>query len=299
MTNYLIPYKRLKGHEDPLLREYTYGHDKNRGKMLYERVKEGDYLFFHTHRKGKDVLTAYYVVEQVLPTEEAQKDDLITRKFKNPHLSHEPFKWDTLVFGNPIYSKVLEHPVDIDKETLAGLSSNPKSIVRPWVKLNNDDIRLLLQLIETREKQGFLKETFLSSSEVEQLQELDIESFIHNNATKLGEYKAFKRQYELKSGNRIDLILKGSHGLLIVEVKKGAIGPEALNQLKGYIQELKDDRELKGEVKLGVKGVIVCADILPYFEDYYRKQIENRRVEVYTYGWRFNLNKYVTKSSLY
>ena len=58
----------------------------------------------------------------------------------------------------------------------------------------------------------------------------------------------------MKSGNRIDLILKGSHGLLIVEVKKGAIGPEALKQLKGYIQELKDDRELKGEVNSVSKG---------------------------------------------
>ncbi len=294
MTNYLIPYKRLIGHEDPLLREYTYGHDKNRGKMLRERVKKGDYLFFHIHRKGKDILTAYYVIELVLPTEEAKQDSLVLGKYKNPHLSCKASEWDTIVFGNPIYSRVLEHPIEINKDTLASLSRKPRGIVRPWLKLNDNDITLLLRLIEKNEEQGFLKDTFLSSYEIEQLREHDIEGFIYNNPATLGEFKPLKRQYQLASGNRIDLILKGLYGITVVEVKKGAIGPEAYKQLKGYIQEIKGDGELKEEVKLGVKGIIVCADVLPFFEDYYRKKTEDKKVEVYTYGWRFNLNKYGT-----
>jgi hypothetical protein len=262
--------------------------------MLRERVKKGEYLFFHTHRKGKDVLTAYYFVEKVLPTNEAQKDTRLIEYFKNPHLSCKPSKWDTIVFGNPIYSRILEHPLEVSRQTLASLSRKPKSIIRPWIVLNDDDIELLIHLIRDHESQGFLKDTILSSSEVEQLREEDVESFIHSNPTRLGEFKPFKRQYELKSGKRIDLVLKGPQGLLVVEVKEGAIGPETYKQLKGYIEEVKDDTELGKEAKTGVKGAIVCSDILPAFEDYYKKRIEDKKVEVFTYGWRFNLNKYGT-----
>ncbi len=51
MTSYLIPYidpRKIDGHEDPMLDEYTYGDVGERGKKLLEKVKKGDFLSKYT-----------------------------------------------------------------------------------------------------------------------------------------------------------------------------------------------------------------------------------------------------------
>ena len=165
--NYLIPYvdpRKIGGHEDPLLEEFTYGDINIRGKMLRDKVKKGDYLFFHTNKKGKHVITAYYVIGKVMSTEDAKNDELIVSKYRNPHLfSEETHDYDTIVFGNSVYSKILKHPFIINRALLDKLSGKPKSISRPWLKLTNEDVKFLLDEINNYEKQGFLKDTFLSS----------------------------------------------------------------------------------------------------------------------------------------
>lgn len=287
MSNYLIPYvdpRKIEGHEDPVLKEFTYGDDKKRGKILLDKVKKGDFLFFHTNRKGKHAITAYYFVEKVMLTEDAKKDELIILKYRNPHLYHEGSNNDTIVFGNPIYSKILRHPLVVNEATQNKLSRKPKSIDRPWIKLNNEDVKFLLNEIDKYEKQSFLKDTFLSSNEVEQLQEEDIERFIESNPKLFDKsLNAHKRQYVLKSGDRVDLLLKDKERLVVVEIKKGAIGREAFKQIKRYL------KEVKSEFRCKVSGVIICSDILPAFEDFFVKKAEEENIEIYLYSWKFNL----------
>lgn len=256
MANYLIPYidpRKLGGHEDPVLEEFTYGDIERRGKFLRENIKRGDFLFFHTSRKGKRVITAYYVVEKVIATEEAKADRLIVSKYKNIHLHRkELYEKDTIVFGNPIYSRILKRPLVLTPEILNKLSSRPRlnpkqtelaaisSALRNWIKLNKKDVEFLLSQIEKNEQKGHLKDKFLSSYEVEQLQEEDIENFIAMNPQKLGRnLEFFKRQYVLESGERIDLLLKDKKSIVVVEIKKGSIGRDVYNQIRRYMKEVK------------------------------------------------------------
>lgn len=286
MPSYLIPYidpMKIGGHEDPILEEFTYGDINRRGKILRDKVKNGDFLFFHTNRKGRHVITAYYFVEKVMPTEYTKNDKYIISKYRNPHLSREElYNYDTVVFGNPIYSKILRHSFITDMEVLNKLSSKPKSIYRPW--LGNEDVNFLLDEINKFEKQSFLKDTFLSSNEVEQLQEEDIEGFIESNPQTVEKnLSTFKRQYVLKSGERVDLLLKDKDVLVVVEIKRGSIGRDTYNQIRRY------QKEVENEFKCKVGGVIICSDILPAFEDFFMKKIEKCDLKVYFYSWKFNL----------
>ena len=95
-----------------------------------------------------------------------------------------------------------------------------------------------------------------------------------------------KRQYVLESGNRLDLLLKDRNEMVVVEIKLDNIGKEVYNQINGYIKELRNEFHKK------VKGVIVCRDILPAFEDFYLKKIEKDKIKVYFYSWKFNLRQF-------
>jgi hypothetical protein len=300
MASYLIPYvdPRQLGEEDPMFKEFTYGEAKRRGKILREKVKKGDFLFFHTSRKGKRVITAYYVVEKVMATEDAKRDKLIKYKYENPHLYHEKlYKNDTIVFGNPIYSRVLKRPLILTTKILNKLSKPPKlnpnqkeqlaaitSALRNWKELTDKDVNFLFSEIEKNEEQSVLKDTFLSTSEVEQLDEADIEKFVATKPSILGsDIKFYKKQYNLKSGKRVDLLLEDKRGLIVVEIKKGRIGKEAYKQVKTYLEEIRK------EFKRSARGIIICEDILPAFEEFFIKKIEKGEIEVYLYGWKYDL----------
>ncbi len=292
MASYLIPYldpRKIGGHDDPRLDEYTYGDSgRIRGGMLLNNVAKGDFLFFHTNMKGKHVITAYFCVERSMLTTEAKKDPLIARKYRNPHLAFDhPGEYDTIVFGNVIYSRALTHPVPLTPDIQGALSRRPKSIARPWVRLGKTDVELLLSKIEASEEEGFLKDTFLSSSEVQQIMEEDIETFIQSNPQVLGAtLKPFRRQHVLQSGDRADLILQDHAGLLVVEIKKGAIGREAFQQVSKYA------RQVRSELGRTTRAAIVCGDVLPTFEEFFDRQIQQGKIDVYLYSWRFNVRRY-------
>lgn len=84
--NLLIPYKYLRHHNDPKFDEFTYGDSGGRARKLKKDLRKGDYVFFHASTGGKKCITAYYVVDRVLDTVEACKNDDIVRKYKNPHI---------------------------------------------------------------------------------------------------------------------------------------------------------------------------------------------------------------------
>lgn len=289
MASYLIPYldpRKIAGHDDPRLDEYTYGESgRIRGGILLNKVAQGDYLFFHTNMKGKHVITAYFWVERSMLTVEAKRHPLIARKYRNPHLAYDdPGEYDTIVFGNVVYSKALPHPLSLTPDIQGALSRKPNSISRPWVRLHKTDVELLLSKIAASEEEGFLKDTFLSTGEVQQIMEEDIETFIQSNPQVLGTtLKPFRRQHVLRSGDRVDLILQDNAGLLVVEIKKGAIGREAFQQVSRYITQV------RSEFRRSARGVIVCGDVLPAFEEFFDRRIQQGKIEIYLYSWKFNV----------
>ncbi|MHB1377128.1 MAG: hypothetical protein ACYCXB_06865, partial [Candidatus Humimicrobiaceae bacterium] len=128
--NLLIPYVNIIDHQDPLLKEFTYGNIGQGGAKLNNTLSNGDYIFFHTSLNNKKYITAYYVVDRVLKTEEAVKDKRILAKFKNPHipefLNGNIHKDDYIVFGDNIFSKVFDRPLPFNKELASKLSLNIK-----------------------------------------------------------------------------------------------------------------------------------------------------------------------------
>lgn len=292
MRSYLIPYtdpKKNDGEEDPMLSEYTYGDSGDRGRWLKDFVEKGDYLFFHTNLLGRNCLTGYYYVEKVCSVKEAIADEKIMSKYKNPHLLSKVIKEnETIIFGHPIYSKELSFPMPISKAMLASLSKKPKSIARPWPRLNEKDIKLLLKEIKKFEDSGYLEDKYLMTEEIGELLESDIENFLHKRPDYISEnLKEFDRQRILNSGKRIDLLFKqkGSDNYVLVEIKNSVIGREVYAQLNGYLKELRE------ELGAPVKGVIVCKGILPIVEGFYKGKMHKEGIEVYFHTWKFALNK--------
>lgn len=302
MTSYLIPYvdpKRNGGEEDPLFSEFTFGDKGTRGKILKDNVKKGDFLFFHTSIRNKRYITAFYEVEEVMDIQQARTDTIIMMKYRNPHLlSSETREKEVIVFGNPVKSVVLHKPMEFNRTLLKELAIPYKpspnqtelaaisSKFRNWFALSDVQIKLLLQKMNDLHNQGYLKQQQLSSDEIRQLSEADIEQFLADNPSKLGTDLTFiGRQYVFKDGKRLDLLLKDNktQQICIVEIKKDDIGPETIKQIKGYIKRYEEEKNIQN-----VKGIIVCKGILPYFEDEILGQLKGR-IQIYQYGWIFSI----------
>ncbi|WP_019415910.1 endonuclease NucS domain-containing protein [Paenisporosarcina sp. TG20] len=303
MTSYLIPYldpKRNDGEEDPLFSEYTYGDKGGRGYTLKNKVFKGDYLFFHTSIKNKRFITAFYEVEEVMDIQKARADKIIMMKYRNPHLISTKIQDnEVIVFGNPIKSVVLHTPLEINRAVLGELSilftPSPNqtelgalsSKFRNWSALTDVQIKLLLQKVNDLHNQSYLRQKQLSSDEIRQLSEADIEQFLANNPSVLDKDLIFLgRQHQLIDGKRLDLLVKNvkTQQIYIVEIKKNEIGPEVLKQIKGYIKRYEDEENIKD-----VKGIIVCKGILPHFEAEVVKQLTKEKIQIYQYGWMFSI----------
>ncbi len=297
--NLLIPYVYLYGHPDPLFKEFTYGEGGSRSKKLKNDVNKGDYVFFHTSISGKKYITAYYVADRVVDTVKAIKDKNIIAKFKNPHL------WElisgkvtekennVIIFGDPITSKILERPLLFDRNLADKLSLNIKfpkgktetqsigSSTRSWRNLTDKDIKVLFKAIEQSEKEGTGIETVLSTDEVTEVIEKDLENFIEKNPSLIGEsVELVKRQQDTPVG-RIDLLFETKkNDFIVVELKLNKIGRDAINQLRRYITWLKK------ETKKEVSGLIVCKGVMPAFQEDLNK-IKN--IKIFCYGWQLKV----------
>ncbi|MFJ8456419.1 endonuclease NucS domain-containing protein [Bacillus paramycoides] len=302
--NYLIGYKdaeRNFGHEDPMLKEYTYGESGSNAEKLL-KVQKGDFLFFHKTIHNKRYITAYYVVEEVAFIKNIKQNRLIMNKYDNPHLKKEIKQLtpsECIAFGNPIQSKVLQVPLEITPELLSKLSrpanlnssqtllSAISSALRTWKELNPSDINLLLDLIEQNESKGRLTNRVLTAEEVFQILERDIEKFIISNPAILGtNYTIEKSQHIFSDESRLDLLLRdtANNEFIVVEIKEGPIDRNALNQIKHYI------KLCKKELKLGTaKGILVGNGIAPSFEDDINKAKKDGII-VRNYGWEFTIN---------
>ena len=302
--NFLIGYldaERNYGHEDPMLNEFTYGVSSNNAANLLN-VSKGDYLFFHKTIHEKRYITAYYYVEKVMLVNVAQQDYLIKSKFNNPHLKKNNnilTNNECIAFGNPIFSRKLDVPLEITPELLSKLSKpanlNPNqsplsaisSALRTWKQLDSNDVSFLLDNINKHEKKGRLTHNILSSNEVFQVLERDIEKLIASEPTILNKnYMLEGSQIVFTDESRLDLLLKDTinNEYIVVEIKKGPIDRQALNQIKHYIKQCK--KELGFSI---VKGILIGSSISKYYET----EIINAKkdgITTRTFGWKFAIN---------
>lgn len=297
--NLLIPYVHIYGHQDPLFDEFTYGDGGNRAKKLSEETAKGDYVFFHTSAGGKKYITAYYVKDRVLHAAEAVRDRNIRAKYRNPHIldyisGKERDRSDTVIlFGDPITSKILERPLPFDRGLASSLSlgigfSPGKtdtqcigSATRAWRELTDKDVRVLLKEIRKFEKQGFSTEKILSTDEVSEILERDLERFIEDNPSMISKSLKLKaRQLDTEVG-RIDLLFEDKRGNpTIVELKLNKIGRSAIDQLRRYM------KWAKKQTNKEVKGIIVCKGVMPAFEEEFGKL---KDIKILCYGWKLKV----------
>jgi len=295
--NLLIPYVHLYNHPDPLFDEFTYGDGGARARKL-RKLKKGDYVFFHTSVSGKKYITGYYVSDRVLDTVEASKAKNILAKYKNPHiiecLSGRTYEGDNaILFGDPITSKILARPLLFDKSLAKKTSLNIKfpkgktetqaigSAARSWRELTNKDVEVLLKEIRLSEEKGVVIEKALSTDEVTEVIEKDIEEFIEKTQTLIGESLKLKRRQLDTPNGRIDLLFEDKKGnLVVVEIKLNKIGRAAVNQLRRYMEWLKKETGKR------VTGVIVCKGVMPVFEEDLRKL---KDIKIFCYGWQLKV----------
>jgi hypothetical protein len=301
----LITYVQLLNHLDPAFDEYTYGDVGQRARKL-KSLKKGDYVFFHTSKHGKKCLTAYYVVDRVLDTVAACRNEAIRAKYKNPHIvEHLAEKYikdgdsNVIVFGDPILSRILEVPLIFDRKLADKLSLGIEfpanksgarsetqmigSATRNFRELTDSDVKILLKEIATAQKH---ERPYLlrSSEEVAETLERDIEHYIANNSTLIGKGLKLSQQQKPIGDGRLDVLFEDEPcNLVVVEVKLGSIGREALRQLNIYIHDLRKGNDKK------IKGVIVCAGVLPAFVEELKKQ---KKVHILVYGWDLKVQEW-------
>lgn len=293
--NLLVPYINILGHEDPLFKEYTYGDAGSRARKLKTCLNRGDYVFFHHTYMGKKYITAYYVVDRVISVQDIIQDKNLLAKYRNPHIieylsGKTKDKRDNVVlFGDPILSKILEKPLLFNRALAQRLSLNiPFSIIRTdtqsigsatrnWRNLTNDDVNTLLDAINKNERTDLCLTYALSTDEVSEVIEKDIEAYIKSNPGIIAKnLKLEGRQIDTPVG-RIDLLYKDNNGnYLVVELKVGKIGRSAIDQIRRYIHWLK--KNTKNEVT----GLVICEGVMPYFESELSKI---RNIDIFCYGW--------------
>jgi hypothetical protein len=304
LMHMLIPYVYLPRHEDPLFPEYTYGDTGARGRKLISALESGDFVFFHTTLRGSKHITAYYVVDRVMESARAAADPAIRAKYSNPHLKARPIKNasprladDAVLFGDPIRSRILPRALPFDRALAKKLSLNISfhpgktdtqtiaSATRAWRELTKRDVKTLLREINRWEAQFPRATLARSTEEVAEVLERDIEAYLALAPATLGkDLTLWDRQFPLADG-RADLIFQDRHeGFLIVEVKLGQIGRDAVIQIRQYV------KEFKRRTRNNVRGVLVCAGVLPAYQDEISKQ---KDLTVLTYGWRMHVQPWV------
>jgi len=304
--NLLITYNRNIEPDDPKFEEFTYGDWRKRGRQLYKNVSKGDYIFFLTNIADKKAITSYYVVDRILKVEDVAEDKDLVSKFKNPHLIRylkegNLEESDYIVFGDPIKSRVFKKPVFLDRELAGKLSLNIKfpqgrtetqavgSATRAFRKLTAEDVRLLRRRIDKNED-SFDQSKLTSTEEVSEIIEKDVENFLASNPIVIAEAlkikpgtKILKRQRRIEAG-RPDLVIEYEGNLVVViEIKLGKAGRDALNQVKRYI------KDFRSKTEKNVKGVLVCSGVMPAFEEEFGKQ---RDISILLYGWKIGVKPF-------
>jgi len=297
--NLLIPYVHLYNHPDPLFDEFTYGDGGGRARKLRNDLNKGDYVFFHTSMGGRKYITGYYVVERLIDTIDVINDRILSSKYQNPHI-HElrtgmvrKEEDNVILFGDPITSRILRKPLLFNKALAQELSLGIKfsknrtetqaigSATRAWRKLSDKDVDILLDAIDSFEKDTIGVKTILSTDEVTEVIEKDIEGFIEKNPGIIGESMTLKKRQLDTPVGRIDLLFEDKKGNpTVVELKLNRIGRDAVSQLRRYM------KWIKKQTKKDVSGFIVCKGVMPAFEKDLKELTD---IKIFLYGWQLSV----------
>jgi RecB family endonuclease NucS len=155
------------------------------------------------------------------------------------------------------------------------------SATRAWRELTDKDVKILLSEIEKSERERFSQDTILSTDEVMEILEVDLENFITRNSRLIGlDLVLIGRQLDTPVG-RVDLLFEDKNSaLIVVELKLNEIGTGALNQIRGYMHYYKTT------TKKNVRGVLICKDVLPAFVDKFKNLLD---IQVLCFGWKLTV----------
>jgi hypothetical protein len=294
--NILLPYVYAID-PDPNFSEFTYGDVNVRGRKL-STLNQGDYLFFHTTINRKKYITAYFVVYTVMETGIAKDDKNICPDYQNIHLTaykKDEFNNDFLVFGDHVRSRVLKKPLLFNQELAQTIFPDMKfptgksetqvigSATRQWREIDDSKRIYLLEKIKDNEEK-YNSTLTLTSEEVANTIEKDIENFIANDPTIINKsLKLIARQHQI-GNKRLDLILgtQSEDEYVIVEVKQGYLGRNALSQIREYVKLFEEQKPRKK-----IRGVLVGDGVMPAFEEDLLNQDD---IQIMTYGWNLGIH---------
>jgi hypothetical protein len=300
-SHYLIPYVYIKGHKDPDFREFGYGESGSRSVRLRTTLTKGSYLFFHTKIGSNKYIMAFFVVEKVLYSKEAQAEQSITCDGRFD---------DILILGNRTSSKRLHKPVLFNKRLASKLSLNISftdfdsrkrtelqvigSATRSHRILTDKDVEILLHAIREyednakiqnpREVQSHLyfydeSEEYIPIDEVHKLRENEIQKLLRKNPSSIEDgAKLIAYEKELPDGDRLDVLLEAMDRSLIVAELKGphCLSDDIPTQLASYARDIQ--REYPDRK---IRKMIVCDGMV---SPKLKKACEDLGIEIVVYG---------------
>ncbi len=299
--HFLIPYIPIKGHKDPDFKEMCYGESGMRAKRLKNNLEKGSYLFFHTKIGSKKYITAYMVIDRMIPGKEAQRDPAIKCDGQND---------DWLFIGNKNQSKRLRKPIPFNRYLADKLSLNINfmpyengqrselqvigSATRSQRELSEKDVQVLLTEIKKHEENAKIQnspevlrhfyfydefENVIPMDEVHKIKEFEIQSLIRKNPEIIEEGLKV-RAYEkvLPDGDRLDILFEAKDGSLIVAELKGPdkLTDEIPTQVASYAHDI-----AKEYPHTTIRKMIICdGKISPKLE----KACTDLKIEIFVYG---------------
>lgn len=298
-TNLLIPYVPIVDHLDPDMDEFTYGDVDARARKLRKDLVRGSYVLFHTTIRNRRYITAYFVIDRVLDSKAAAENRLIADKYRNPHVQEfvrgerDKDEDDVTIFGDPVLSRKLDRPLPFDRglaERLSlgitfpsGYTENQRisSSTRSWRSLKQEDVETILDAIRENDESSVESEAVLSTDEVLEIREMDLENLVVGNPSLIGENLLYVGRQIPLDGDRLDLLYKDQDGNpVVVELKLNEIGKRAIDQLRRYMRKVRND------YKRETKGIMICKGVLPAFAD----QINRLRgIRILHYGWQLRI----------
>jgi len=155
------------------------------------------------------------------------------------------------------------------------------SATRNWRILIDKDVNVIRRAIKASEKEKYTTNVILSTDEVTEIIEKDLEQFIEANPGLVGaSIKSIKRQLNTDVG-RIDLLIENKKGnLIIVELKLNKIGRDAISQLRRYMNWVKKETDKE------VRGLLICKGVMPAFEKEFKKL---NNIKIFCYGWELKI----------
>jgi len=157
---------------------------------------------------------------------------------------------------------------------------------RAWRELTDKDVEVLKEAIRSSETR--LGAGPLSAGEVAEVIEKDIERFIKENPSRIGEPlgKSLKqpRSQQPTGEGRIDVLFEDERdNPVVVELKVGEIGRDAVTQLRRYMKWINEQTGKE------VAGVIVCAGVMPTFE---KDLGALKDIRILRYGWELGVRRW-------